>query len=274
MLLHAFPTFADWGEIRIPGVLQRLAICYFFASILSLIFGPRALAAIAGILLAGYALAMTYVPIPGGTTGDLSLKGNLAAYVDRLLLEGHLYKKDYDPEGILSTIPAIASALLGVLAGLLLRSDKSDDEKVARMMVGGACAGLAGYFWSATFPINKALWSPPFVLIAGGFGLLLLGSLYWIIDVKGWKRWSWPFKVYGMNALAAFILAGLMGRVLTTIKVGFAEEEATLRKAASMFIITYVKSPMDASLCYALGFNLICFLFILAMYRFKIFVKA
>lgn len=273
ILLHAFPTFSHWDTIRIPGVLQRLSICYLCASLLALMFGPKTLAAIAATLLIGYTAAMSYVPIPGGKAGDLSRQGNLAAYVDRLLLPGHLYKTDYDPEGILSTIPAIASALLGVLAGLLLRSNKSSYEKATGLLVGGTAAALAGYVWSGWVPINKALWTSSFVLVSAGFALLLLGLLYWLVEIQGWKRWAWPAVVFGTNAIAAYILAALLARGLGMIQWGAEDHRWTPKKYLVDQVFLSFTTPTNASLLYSLSFVLTCFVIIYAMYRGKVFVK-
>ncbi|MDX2036448.1 MAG: heparan-alpha-glucosaminide N-acetyltransferase domain-containing protein [Isosphaeraceae bacterium] len=273
ILLHAFPTFDNWATIRIPGVLQRIALCYLFASILALLFGPRGLFTIAVILLVGYASAMLYVPVPDGATGSLERGYDLASYIDRLLLPNHIYREDYDPEGILSTIPAIASALFGVLAGLLLKSKRTDYEKVALLSVGATAALLAGYFWSGGFPINKALWTPPFVLITGGFAGLLLGLFYWLIEIQGRRAWSTPLVVFGTNAIAAYVLAGLLSRVVGMITWTVGDKTVNPRSYLVSQVFAKFAEPMEASLLWSLLFVSTCFLVILALYVKKIFIK-
>ncbi|HEU4595852.1 MAG TPA: heparan-alpha-glucosaminide N-acetyltransferase domain-containing protein, partial [Pyrinomonadaceae bacterium] len=160
IFLAGFPFF-DFAGIRIPGVLQRIAVCYLFAALVFLKTGWRTQALIAAALLVIYWMLMTLVAVPGFGAGDLGKEGNLAAYIDRALLEGHIWKqaKVYDPEGILSTIPAVATTLCGVLTGHLLRSRQSPFEKTAAMFVAGAAGVVAGWAWNFWFPVNKALWT-------------------------------------------------------------------------------------------------------------------
>lgn len=260
ILLAAFPKFDNWTTIRIPGVLQRLALCYFFGSLIFLATKARGQAIVAGLLLVGYYLAMTYIPVPGRGVGDYSRPGNLAAYIDRTVLSGHIYKPDYDPEGILSTLPAIATTLLGVLAGHLLRTTRTIEQKTLGLFVGGTFALAAGYFWGLVFPINKALWSSSFVLVTAGIAFQALALCIWLIDIKGLVRWSEPFAVFGRNPLAAYVLAGLLARGLGMWTVAGPDGKPISAKAFLYggYITPYL-SPINASLAYSLLFVGVCF---------------
>src|SRR5919205_1940083 len=221
LALTAFP-YNDAAGFRIPGVLQRIAVCYFFASVIFLNTRWRAQAAIAAALLIIYWAAMKLIPVPGFGAGVLDSKeGNLAAYIDRAVLGGHVWNlgKVYDPEGILSTVPSIATALAGVLTGHLLRTRREPVEKVAAMFVAGVACVVAGWAWNFWFPVNKALWSSSYVLLTAGLALQLLACCYWLIDMKGYRRWSLPFVVFGSNALAVFFLTGLFEKALELIKL-------------------------------------------------------
>ncbi len=266
ILLHAFPKFNNWDTIRIPGVLQRLALCYLFGSLIFITTKARGQAILAAVLLIGYYLAMTYIPAPGRSAGDLSRPGNLAAYIDRSVLPGHIYKPDYDPEGILSTLPAIATTLLGILAGHLLRSARTIEQKTLGLFVAGSVALVAGYFWGLVFPINKALWTSSFVLVTAGIALQVLGLCIWLIDIKGHAKWSAPFGVLGRNPLAAYVLAGLLARALGMITVAGPEGKPISAKAFlyNGFITPYL-SPINASLAYSLLFVTTCFLVIVIL---------
>ncbi len=266
---------ADWTKLRIPGVLQRIAVCYLFASLIELMAGIRAKIGIVLVLLVGSWLAMTMTRFPGHEAGDLSRSGNLAAYVDRALLRGHLYKPDYDPEGLLSTIPAVATTLIGVLAGHWLRSGRSLFEKDAGLFVAGWFGVLLGEAWGMTYPINKALWSSSYVLLTAGLGLQMLAVCFWLIDIAGIRRWSRPFAVFGMNAIAAFVLSGLIARFLGLAK--WHDETGKLVTAKGWAVDTLLRpwlSPMSASLAYAVAYVMVCFVPIYLMHRKGIYLKA
>jgi predicted acyltransferase len=173
------------ASLRIPGVLQRIALCYLLVALLYLWTGIRTQIVVTIGLLVGYWAIMKYVPVPGHGVGDLSREHNLAAYVDRLLLPGHLYKKDYDPEGLLSTLPALASTLIGVLTGRWLGTMRTPAEKTCGVFAAGFVLFAIGWGWDASFPINKALWTSSFVLYSAGLSLQVLGLCLWLIEVLG-----------------------------------------------------------------------------------------
>ena len=197
----------EFDHFRIAGVLQRIALCYFFAALIVLNFGLRGQILWMGGLLVGYWAVMKLVPVPGYGAGNLTPQGNLAAYIDQLFLPGRFCCYAFgDNEGILSTIPAVGTTLLGVMAGHWLRTDRTPNTKAAGLAVAGVASLGLGLLWSLDFPIIKNIWTSSYVLYAGGWSLLLLALFYWIIDVKGWRRWAFFFIVIGVNPITIYVL--------------------------------------------------------------------
>jgi predicted acyltransferase len=192
-------------EIRLLGVLQRIALCYLFSGLLFLYLKPRALlGALVGIL-AGYWALMSFVPVPGHGAGNFAEGANLANYVDQQYLPLRKHDGDHDPEGLLSTVPAIGSCLLGVFAGMLLRNPSLDDRrKVLRLVGGGLLYLAAGWAWHLDFPVIKKLWTSSFVLVAGGYSCLLLAAFYQVIDVWKIQKWATPFVWIGVNPITLY----------------------------------------------------------------------
>jgi predicted acyltransferase len=278
LFLNWFPPTSDpvgrLLSLRIPGVLQRIALCYGVAAILYLQFGRPALWRITGGLLLGYWLLLRLVPAPGFSAGDLTREGSLPSWVDRTLLAGHIYRPQYDPEGILSTIPAVATALIGVLAGQWLRAKREGMERAAGLFAAGMLLLLAGYGWSALFPLNKALWTSSYVLFTAGLGLLLFALCYWLVDLQGIRRWAWPFVVFGVNALALFILSGMMADLLTEIHLTLPDGTAeTLRSFLYRRLFTSWLTPLNASLAYAVSYVVFWWGVMWVFYRRKIFFR-
>jgi len=196
----------NWPETRWPGVLQRIGLCYFFAALIVLHTQWRTQAILVGIVLLLYWAVSVLVPVPGYPAGDLSMEGCLSSYIDQHLIPGSLYYKYGDNEGILSTFPAVCTALLGALAGHWLRSNNSGSHKAAGLALAGVVCLIIGYLWGLVFPIIKILWTSSYVLFAGGWSLLLLALFYWVIDVLGFRRWAFPFIVIGVNAITIYFL--------------------------------------------------------------------
>jgi predicted acyltransferase len=212
--------------------------------------------------------------VPGYGIGDLSRPGNLAAYVDRSVFGRHTWKPDYDPEGILSTIPAIVTTLCGVLTGHLIRSKRTPLEKVVIMFVAGMAGVVAGWAWDAWFPINKALWTSSYVIFTAGMALQLLALFYWLIDVKGYKSWAKPFVVYGMNAIALFMLSGLAARVMGLITINRADGSSTsLQGFVYQTLFQSWLQPINASLAFAVCYVLVWLFLMWLLYRKNIFIK-
>ena len=275
LFLNGFPYF-NFAELRIPGVLQRIAICYFLASIIFLNTKVRTQVAITIALLVVYWLLVKLVPAPGFAAGDLTKEGSLPSFVDRVVFGKHVWAqaKVYDPEGLLSTVPALATTLMGVLAGHWLRTSKSAYEKVAGLFVVGALCTAVGWAWNAFFPINKALWTSSYVLFTGGLALQFLAICYWVIDIKGYRKWAKPFEVFGVNALALYIGAGLMADLLGVIKLTGADgTKVPLGFWIYDNVFTPLASPINASLGFAICFVLVWLGLMWILYRRKIFIK-
>ena len=270
LFLNGLPYFG-LAEYRIPGVLQRIAICYFFASIIFLNTKLRTQIAITIGLLLVYWFLMKVIPAPGYAAGDLTKEGSLASYVDRIVFGKHVWAQAavYDPEGLLSTIPAIATAMMGVLTGTWLRTEKSRIEKTAGMFVIGAVCVAIGWCWNAFFPINKALWTSSYVLFTGGLALQFLALCYWLIDIKGYRRWAKPFEVFGLNAIALYVVADVIAIFLGTVKVG----GDSLGGWIYAHLFASWASPLNASLAFALCFVLVCLALMWILYSRKIFLK-
>ena len=209
----------SFAETRFASVLGRIGLAYMFAGLIVVNTKLRGQVMWFVGLLVGYWAAMKLVPVPGFGAGQLTLDGSLAGYVDRMLLPGRLYLGVHDPEGLLSTIPAISTALLGVFAGTLLRRDLPGvtRQRKALLLAGAGVAGLVlGYLWGFAFPINKNLWSSSFVLFAGGWSLLLLALFYLVVDVWGYTRWAFFFVVIGMNSILIYMAGGFIDIAYTT----------------------------------------------------------
>lgn len=201
-----------WSDIRFVGVLQRIALCYLFASLIFLNFNARGIVVALVMLLVGYWALMTFVPVPGIGAGSFAPDANLATWIDAHYLPGRMWEVRRDPEGLLSTLPAIGTCLLGVLAGLLLMDERLQPQQKSLTLIGaGIPLVAAGYLWGLQFPIIKVIWTSSFVLVAGGYSLMLLGASHQIIDVWGFKRWATPFVWLGANALTLYFINNLLG---------------------------------------------------------------
>jgi len=276
LFLNGFPYF-NLGTIRIPGVLQRIALVYGATSMLFLYLNPRQLFWVGVGCLLGYWGLMTLVPVPGVGAPNLEPSTNLGAWLDRTVMNGHLWSqsKTWDPEGLLSTLPAIGTGISGVLAGLWLRKPGDGYQKASGLLaIGVILLALAG-IWDLVFPINKKIWTSSYVLYTSGAALLFLGTVYWLVDLKGYKAWTKPFVVYGTNALFVFVMSGLVAKLLYTIKwTTEAGEEIT----AKTWLWESVYEPAFASVKLAsLAFAMTNVLFFLALswvlYVKKIFIK-
>ena len=213
LLLNGFPSY-DLTSLRYAGVLQRIGLVYLVAGTVYLASPLVAQYWITGILLLGYWAVMVLVAVPGYGAGVLAPEGNLAQYLDNLVLHGHMWMPTRDPEGMLSTIPAVASCLLGTFAGRLRRSALPPTEKALRMFLWGNLGLLVGLVFDHWFPINKNLWTSSYVVLTAGLALQVLGVCYWLIDIRGHRRWAWPFFVFGANPLTVFVLSGVLARLM------------------------------------------------------------
>lgn len=276
LLMYGFP-FYDLSTQRIPGVLQRIAVCYFFASLIFLKTNIKTVIYISAAILFIYWGLMTLIPVPDVGYANLEPSTNLGAWLDRTILGiNHLWSgsKTWDPEGILSTLPAISTTLFGVLTGVWLKSENDEKTKTVWMFVFGNFALVLGVIWDIWFPINKGIWTSSYVLFTGGMALQFLGMCYWLIDVKNYKWWTKPFVVYGLNAITVFFLSGIVGRLLILIKVtNSAGEAVALKTYLYNLLFTGWLSPINASLAWAI-LNILFWLGILwIMYSKKWFIK-
>jgi len=275
-LLAGFPFF-NLSTIRLSGVLQRIAVCYFFAAIIFLNTKWRAQLGISIALLLVYWGLLQFIAAPGFIAGDLSKEGSLASWVDRVVLREHIWKgggRIYDPEGLLSTIPAIATTLSGVLIGHWLRQPREAYEKVAGLFVVGVVCVVIGWIWNAWFPINKALWTSSYVVFTTGMGLQLLAFCYWLIDIKRYKRWALPFVIFGVNALAVFVLSGLAARLMNLWKLPRMDGRGgNLQTYIYEHLFASWAAPANGSLLYALLYVLIWLGLMAILYQRKIFIK-
>ena len=256
------------GSWRIPGVLQRIAIVYCAAMLITLFTKTPARVAWIASLLLGYWALMRFVPVPGfGVPGrDIPLlhpDANLAAYLDRKLLLGHLWERTRDPEGMLSTLPAIATALCGVLTGEWLRSARASGKKLAGMLLFGLAGVIAGEVWGVWFPINKKLWTSSYVLFTAGCALICLACCYWLTDIQRHRgRWTRPFLIFGTNAITAYVISELIGGWLSWM--GY----------TVLHSLAWMDSPALESLMHSLVVLALCFVPVWVLYRKRIFLKA
>jgi len=205
------------SEVRFGSVLGRIGLAYMFANIIYLYTRQRGQIIWLVSLLIGYWLLLSFNSAPGFPMGDLTMRGNFASYLDRSILPGRLYLGVHDPEGLVSTIPAIGTGLLGILAGQLLKNSPiSPSAKSGRLILAGVVSIVLGLIWNTVFPINKNLWTSSFVLNVGGISMILLGTFYYIIDVRGYKKWAFFFSVIGMNSILIYISSRFINWNYTT----------------------------------------------------------
>ena len=278
LFLNGFPFF-NLSTIRIPGVLQRIAITYFFASIIYLNFDIKVIYYITFGILAVYWIIMKTIPVPGYGAGMLEPVGNLCWYIDSHIFRGHTWAgapaPGFDPEGLLSTLPAISSVLFGILTGNYIKRKINEYEKVSSLFVWGFFAVIGGYIVSIWFPINKNLWTSSYVLLTTGMALIFLATCYWLIDIKGYKKWSVPFLIYGSNAITVYTLSGIIARMLIFLfKVKLSDGEViTLKAYLFRTLFASWLPPHQASLAYAIVYDLILLGFMTILYKKKIFIK-
>ncbi len=282
LFLSLYPrVFADpvsaFQTVRIPGVLQRIAVVFFICAVLFIKTSSRTQLRVMIGLLVGYWLVMTLVPVPGTGYANLEKETNLGAWLDRLILsEAHLWKsaRTWDPEGILSTVPAISTGLFGVLVGTYLRrKDRETTTKIAWLFSAGVLAIAAGLVWDLFFPINKSLWTSSYVLYAGGLATVTLALLYWLIDEQGYKRGTKPFVAFGVNAITVFFLSGLLPRTLNMIRLDLNGQDTGLQSYIYQAFFQPSFSPVNASLAYAVVYVLFWFVILWIMYRKNIIIK-
>jgi predicted acyltransferase len=283
LLLALYPRF-DLTTVRVMGVLQRLAFCYLAAALFYRMFSGEdeenrwqsALGTSVVLLLAYWAL-LQFVPAPGGVAGDLTPAGNLGAWIDRTVIgQAHLWRqsKTWDPEGLLGTMPAIASALSGVAAGVILTGRRTQAEKVAYLLAAGGAAVVMGLVWNRSFPINKALWTSSYVLFTSGLATIALAACHWLFDGRERRAFLHPLIVLGSNALVLFVVSGLLVKTLALFKVtGPTGAEISVSRWLYLTAFQPYADPKNASLLFAVANLLVLYLLLEVLYRKRWFLR-
>lgn len=286
VFLNAFPDF-NLSEVRILGVLQRIALVYFFISLIFLFTEWKTQVIISAILLLGYWALITLVPVPGIGMPNISqptiydpnlqkeIAPNIVAWLDNKLLAGHLWRstKIWDPEGLLSTLPAIVTGLFGVLLGKFLRTKLDEFNKIIWIFFTANILIFTGLFWDLVFPMNKSLWTSSYVLFTAGLALHFFAMCYWLIDVKKIDWWIKPFVVYGTNAITVYTLSWIGGTFLRRVKFDFYGTETSLRNFLYDNLFKPFFSPINASLAWAIFYVLFWLGIMWIFYKKKIFLK-
>ncbi len=268
VFLNLMPDF-DFNNLRWTGTLQRIALVFLFCALLFLNTNWKQQAWIAAVLLLGYWLALTLIPTPGEGKVILEPGANIVAWVDSKLLPGKMWQGTWDPESILSTIPSIVTGITGMLAGRLMISTFSPNEKVNYMMTVGLLAVVAGYFWGLTFPVNENLWTSSFVLVTSGLASLLLGAMFFVVDILGIRKGAQPGIIFGANAITVYVLADVFALFFYRAEFrGLPLNELVVNQIVQWGIL-----PELASWLYALAFVAFNFIPAYFMYRKKIFIK-
>jgi predicted acyltransferase len=267
VLLNSAPA-ENFGKIRIMGVLQRIGSAYFISAIAILNLSPRNQKLLAVAVLLGYWAALILVPVGGYTAGELTPEGNLGGYVDRLILGSqHLYKGGpFDPEGLLSTLPAVVTVLTGYFTGEWLRVEPIKTRTSINLAICGLSCVVIGHLWGFLFPINKQLWTSSYVVFTAGWALLLLAFCYETIEVRGWK-WGRPFEIMGVNAIFLFVASGIVARILLKTHMGTGENAPTTYTWIYENWFVPWAGPLNGSLAFAVTAVLFWWLILYGMYR-------
>jgi len=277
LALQGFPHY-DLAHLRILGVLQRIALSYLVAAAIVLSTGIRGQAGTLIGLLLGYWALMTSVPVPGIGPGVLEPDMNLSNWIDLHVIGTNHLPHDagtWDPEGILSTVGAIATVLCGVLAGEWIRSDRRPSTKAVGLIVAGGVALVVGLAWGRVFPINKSLWTSSYVLFSAGIACLVLALVYWLVEMRGRREWARPLLVFGTNAITAYWLSSLFAIVLDWIVIAGPPdgEPLVLRSYVYETVFASWLAPANASLAYAITYVLLWLGLLSIMYRRRIFIR-
>ncbi len=274
LIIYVAPRY-DLATQRVLGVLQRIAICYLIATAIYLYTSFRTQVVATVGLLGAYWLLLLYGPVPYYGAGNLTVEGNFEHYVDSLVLGAHnyAYTKTWDPEGVLSTLPAIATTLLGVLGGYLLRGSKQLTEKVIWFLVTGNLLLFAGLFCSIWMPINKHLWTSSFSIFMAGLDFVVFGTMFWLIDGCGYQRAVKPLVIMGMNAIAIYMAHELLSEVSYDVKISSGGRIQSLQHLIYSHLFLPFFSDATSAMLYGVAFALLMYLLAYALYRRKWFLK-
>jgi predicted acyltransferase len=255
----------DWGTLRIMGVLQRIGLAYLLAMILILALGWRGRVIAALAILLGYWAMLEWVPVPVFGPGDHRPDTSLVTYIDKLVLSrSHLYRGRFDPEGLLSTLPAVATVLIGCFAGAWVKRAPVGGRVTWALAASGLAGVAAGWVWGLVFPINKALWTSAYVVYAAGWSLLALAACYEIVEVRGLRRVCWPFQVLGVNAIALFFASGIVARILLALRI--ADGRSLYQWLYDSLFVPWA-GPLNGSLAFALATVALWWIALYALYR-------
>lgn len=279
LLFLAYSKIEAYEDVRIPGVLQRIGIVYFFASLLYLKTNLKTQLIVAASILVLYWVLMAFVPVPGFGPANFEKGTNLAAWLDNVLLNGHLWSvsKTWDPEGILSTLPAIGTGILGMWIGQILNLQINKIEIVKKLAITGIALILTGLLWNIIFPINKSLWTSSYVLYTAGIATICLTILYYIIDIANYKKWPKLFLIWGVNPMIVFFFSGIIPRVMSYIKVQspeIATEQINLQTLIYKYgIATWFENPLNSSVAYAIIYAIFWSCILWVFYKKKLIFK-
>jgi predicted acyltransferase len=273
LFLNGFPLF-DWSTLRLPGVLQRIALCYCMGSFAGLVLSARGQAVLAGVLLVGYAVVTWLVHVPANAGSVSEPEATLAAYIDRWLMSGHLLQPGWDPEGLLSTVGATATTLLGMLAGRWLRSENRPSRIAMGSFLAGNAGILLGLLLNRWLPINKSLWTSSYVLFTAGIALDLLTLCYWMIDCRAHASWASPLIAYGTNPIVAYVLSVLLAKTLL-LWVVIQPDGARIPFQQYLFEHVFLRlaHPLNASLLYAATYTALWWGITSVLYRHRVLIK-
>jgi predicted acyltransferase len=276
VFINGFPYF-NLSTLRVMGVLQRIALCYLITSIIYLTLNRRKQISITVLFMVVYWMLMTLVPVPGYGPGVLERQGNLAAYVDNLVLgPGHLWGSlgTWDPEGLLSTIPAIATTMLGLLAGEHLRTNRTPKYKSTALLVLGAFLIAVGALWNLVFPINKSLWTSSFVALTGGLAFIVLDFCYYIFDFKKYVSWAKPLIIFGLNSIVAYVSTEIINLTLMYANVTLSDGTyLSLKSLIYEQLFASWAGPLNGSLLYGVAFLLFWLGIMAILYKQRIFIR-
>lgn len=283
-IVNNFPLF-HWNHMRFYGVLQRIGLCYLVVGLFYLL-DKRIVSKVAllATCLLGYWALVTLVPVPGaGVPGRdmpiLDKDQNIVNYVDQQLMPGHLYE-DWtthnlrDPEGLLSAIPAIGTALLGMITGICLRKNAPTNKKALGLVIGCVACLAVGYLWSIWFPLNKKMWTSSYVLVAAGWSLALLTVCFWAVEVKNWRKgWTFPWLVFGSNAITAYMVSELLPGILSLFRPTDNGHTESIEGFIFNHFNAHIPDPGWAAFSWSVLFAAVCFIPVLILYKKKIFLK-
>lgn len=278
LLLNGFWNY-DWNTIRIMGVLQRISLSYLLTALIVLNLPRKGQWLTAFLLLIGYWIAMSLIPVPDYGIGNLSREGNFGAYIDRLIIgTAHLYKGDKfnslgDPEGLFSTLPAVVSVLFGYFTGEWLRKQPIKSRTSMDLVIAGLACLVVGQVWDFWFPINKKLWTSSYVVFTIGWALLLLAACYELIEVRAKRRWGKPFKIMGLNAIFVFVASVLLIKIMVKTKIGVGDKAPNIYTWINQHLFVPWLGEMNGALLFAILTVLFWFLVLYFMYRRRWFVK-